>query len=74
MIEVKSLDFLNNLIIKMGYSKRGFARECGISESTLIQVSNGRQSPRPDTAKKICNVLELEFEDIFVIKNLSKKE
>lgn len=60
------------MIAKIGFSKRAFARKCGLSEATFIQISNGKQSPRPDTAKKICDALELKFDDIFVIKENGK--
>ncbi|MFF2752767.1 helix-turn-helix transcriptional regulator [Psychrobacillus sp. NPDC058041] len=68
MITLKFRDEFNRIIAKDGFSKRAFARKCGLSESTIIQISNGRQSPRPDTAKKICDGLQLNFDDIFSIK------
>ena len=68
MIVLKSHVEFNQMIAKSGFSKRGFARKSGLSESTFIQISNGKQSPRPNTAKKICDGLQLSFDDIFVIK------
>lgn len=68
MIILKFRDEFNQMIAKNGFSKRAFARKCGLSESTFIQISNGKQSPRPNTAKKICDGLQLSFDDIFVIK------
>lgn len=66
-IQLKSQDTFQYSIIKLGFSKRGFARSIGVSEATLIQISNGKQSPRPDTAKKICSALDVEFDEIFEI-------
>lgn len=72
MIVLKSNQLFNEIVLKKGFTKRSFARHCELSESTFIQVSNGKQSPRPDTAKKICSGLELEFDEIFEIKEKSK--
>ena len=69
---LKNLNHFNQTVSKKGFTKRSFARHCNLSESTFIQISNGNQSPRPDTAKKICNGLKLDFDDIFDIKEKSK--
>ncbi|AXF57409.1 helix-turn-helix transcriptional regulator [Salicibibacter kimchii] len=68
MITLKSQDKFNQKILKKGFSKRAFAKKCGVSESAFIQISNGKQSPRPETAKKICESLNHDFDDIFEIK------
>lgn len=68
MIKLKCRDDFNAVIAKSGFTKRGLARKCGLSESTLIQISNGKQSPRADTAKKICSALQVNFDDIFMIE------
>ncbi|MYL47666.1 helix-turn-helix domain-containing protein [Virgibacillus halodenitrificans] len=67
MITLKSKNIFNRKIIKQGFSKRGFARANNIAEATLIQISNGKQAPRPETARKICEGLQVEFDDIFLI-------
>lgn len=69
MIELKSKKEFNLKIITLGYSKRGLARASGVSEATIIKISNGRQSPRPETAKKICKVLGVEFSEIFKVSD-----
>ncbi|WP_082672865.1 helix-turn-helix transcriptional regulator [Luteimonas abyssi] len=68
MIILKSKSEFISQLIREGYSKREFARKNGISEATLIQISNGKQSPRPATAKKICDALGCKFDDIFLIE------
>lgn len=68
MIVLKNILLFNQTVSKKGFTKRSFARHCGLSESTFIQVSNGKQSPRPDTAKKICNGIEMGFDDVFDIR------
>ncbi|SEM80218.1 DNA-binding transcriptional regulator, XRE-family HTH domain [Terribacillus saccharophilus] len=67
MIILKQKDDFQKELIKRGYSKRSFARSHGIAESTLIQISNGKQSPRPETAKRICEGLKVNFDDVFTI-------
>lgn len=68
LITLKSREEFNLMVTKSGFTKRAFARKCGLSESTFIQISNGKQSPRPNTAKKICDGLQLSFDEIFAIK------
>jgi DNA-binding XRE family transcriptional regulator len=67
LIILKSKTTFNQKITKLGYSKRNFARTNGLSEATIIQISNGKQSPRPETARKICAALEVDFDTIFRI-------
>ncbi|MFF5993959.1 helix-turn-helix transcriptional regulator [Lysinibacillus sp. KU-BSD001] len=67
MILIKSQVDFNSLLIKSGFSKRSFAKSCGISAASLIQISNRRQSPRPGTAKKICDTIGKSFDEIFEI-------
>lgn len=74
LIVLKSRSEFNGIIARKGFSKRAFARESGVSEATFIQISNGKQSPRPDTAKKICDTLLLSFDDIFVIEERVTKK
>lgn len=68
LIKLKSKKEFNELLVKEGYSKRSFARKSDLSESTIIQISNEKQSPRPENAKKICEALERGFDDIFIIE------
>lgn len=68
MISLKCSEEFNQTLVKKGFSKRAFARESGLSESTFIQISNGKQSPRPGTAKKICDALLMDFDEIFIME------
>jgi DNA-binding XRE family transcriptional regulator len=67
VIVLKSKSALNQKLIKNGFSKRGFAKEYGLAEATFIQISNGKRSPRPQTAKKICEALKVGFDEVFEI-------
>ncbi|WP_234340203.1 helix-turn-helix transcriptional regulator [Gorillibacterium timonense] len=64
-IKAKDLELLNRLIIMKGFSKVEFSKAIGMSQPMTIQITNGDRSPSPKTAKKIADVLEREWNDIF---------
>ncbi|WP_052087656.1 helix-turn-helix transcriptional regulator [Paenibacillus wynnii] len=66
-IMVKDSDKLNSLIIMNGFSKTDFAKEIKISQPTATQITNGERNPSPRTAKRICEVLECEWTELFEI-------
>lgn len=54
------------LIVKNGLTRHGLARKAGISETAAIHLLQG--SPvYPSTAKKVCEVLGLDFSSWFEI-------
>lgn len=53
-------------IIK-GLSIRRLAVISKLNPVTIQKVESQKSSPNPGTAKKICQALELEFDDIFEI-------
>lgn len=54
-------------LIRKGLSKRGFAKMANIADVTIIQITSGSRNPSPRTAKKICEALGAEFDELFVI-------
>ncbi|NIK68774.1 helix-turn-helix transcriptional regulator [Paenibacillus sp. BK720] len=66
-IKVKDLSSLNKLIIMKGYSKTDFSKEIGMSQPVTIQITKGQRNPSPKTAKRISEVLECGWEEIFEI-------
>ncbi|PCH30445.1 transcriptional regulator [Campylobacter sp. 1] len=58
----------NELIIKKGYSKNELSRVAQVSQPTIVQISNGTRNPSPGTAKRISDVLGVEFDDVFTIE------
>lgn len=56
------------LIAKNGMSLRGFAKKIDVSHSYLSQVLSGKRHPSPEFAKRICDGLNTELEDIFLFK------
>ncbi|MEL7568370.1 MAG: helix-turn-helix transcriptional regulator [Eubacteriaceae bacterium] len=62
------------LLIKSGYTQRGFGRAINISEPYANQIVNGERNPGPAVAKRICNILNIKFEDIFFNTYACKSE
>lgn len=58
--------------IKKGLSTRAFYNMAGISSATLCKIENYNTSLLPQTAKKICEALELKFDDLFEIIETEK--
>lgn len=73
MIILKSKVEFNERLIKQGYSKKAFAEKVSISETALHQILNRKQSPRPETAKRIYDGLGLKFDDLFKIDKQDKE-
>ncbi|MNN70869.1 hypothetical protein D3C81_1867560 [compost metagenome] len=66
-IKVKDPLRLNELIIMKGFSKTDFGKEIRLSNPMTVQITNGDRFPSPRTAKRICEVLECEWSDLFEI-------
>ncbi|MFZ3580322.1 helix-turn-helix transcriptional regulator [Virgibacillus sp. DJP39] len=73
MILLRSKKEFEEKLIKLGYSKRKFAVKVNISETALLQIINGKQFPRPQTAKKICEGLDVNFDDVFTINEIKSQ-
>lgn len=58
------------MIAKKGHSLRQFAEKTGISQSYLSQLLAGTHNPSARIAYKIANGLEVDPEEIFLIKNI----
>lgn len=66
-IKLKDVIGFEELLIRKGYSKKAFAEAAGIGQVTALQICNGDRNPSPRIAKRICDTLEVEFDDIFEI-------
>jgi len=66
-IKVRDLDRLNELIIMRGFSKTDFGKEIQRSQPMTVQITNGDRSPSPKTARRICEVLDVEWNELFEI-------
>lgn len=56
-----------------GMSIRALAKTANLSTATVFKTENQATVPSPATAKKICNALGLEFDDLFVLKESKAK-
>lgn len=66
------------LIAKTGESLRGFSQRIGISQGYLSQILSMKNNPSASVAYKIAKGLNVEMEEIFLIKmndiSINKKE
>ena len=65
---------LKERIIKAGLTGVGLAKAAGVSQGYVCQIINGKRTILPPTAKKICDTLNCNFDDIFIIRQEVKSE
>lgn len=71
MIELTDGKKLNELILMSGYNKSDFAKKIDVTPSTITYVfKNKRVTPR--VAKLIVDELDINFNDVFKIKELKE--
>ncbi|MGB9847405.1 MAG: helix-turn-helix transcriptional regulator [Desulfotomaculales bacterium] len=73
-IKLKNPLEFQELLLRKGFTQRAFGRAIGVAESYACQIANGERNPGPGVAKKICEVLEVEFDDIFFIMHACKSK
>ena len=66
MITVKRRE-LKERMIKAGLTGAGLAKKAGITQGYVCLILNGKRTVLPPTAKKICDVLFCNFDDVFFI-------
>jgi len=66
-IQVKDPIQLNKLIIMRGFTKTDFSKEIQLSQPMTVQITNGVRYPSPKTAKRICEILDCEWSELFEI-------
>lgn len=67
MIQIKNIEFLTRMT-KAGLTQTELAKQTGLYQSYISMLLGKKRSMRPPTAKKICDVLQCEFDDIFEFK------
>ncbi len=55
-----------SLIAKNGDTQVSFSNKIGITKQGLGQILSGKFNPSPVTAKRICDVLDCDFDEIFI--------
>jgi DNA-binding XRE family transcriptional regulator len=69
IVKPKIPDFIN-IRIKKGFTQRKLARETGLSSAFISHLEQEKRNIGPESASKICSVLGVEFDDIFIIDNV----
>lgn len=67
-IKVKNTGELTKLIFMKGFNKSEFGTAIGMSQSLTNAIVNGDRNPSPKTAKRICEVLECGWQDVFAFE------
>ena len=57
---------LTSLRVKAGYSMRALASAAGVAYRSVFHAEHGG-AVTPKNARKLCEVLELDFDDLFLI-------
>lgn len=55
--------------LKNGFNYTDLADRVGITRQGLRLIFKGETGAAPQTAKKICEVLNCDFEEIFLVRN-----
>jgi transcriptional regulator with XRE-family HTH domain len=72
-IQVK-VEALEKARIQRGYSQRRLAKVAKLSSALISQIENKERNPSPQSAKKICDALDVDFEAIFFTVSVSKSK
>ncbi|CAM3861819.1 helix-turn-helix domain-containing protein [Alkalicoccus chagannorensis] len=64
-VVIKDPAFFEKLLVMNGYSKREFSRVSGISYFMVFQMTKGKRNPSPKTSKLICDILNVDFDELF---------
>lgn len=73
-IKLKDNQEFKKILLLKGYSQRKLADETNLSNVYINQIINNERNPSGKVAKKILDVLELEFDDIFFIVDACKSK
>ncbi|NPV71133.1 MAG: helix-turn-helix transcriptional regulator [Firmicutes bacterium] len=58
--------------IRAGLSQRALAKKCGLSGAYLSQLERSQRAPSPQVARRLCDVLQAEFDTLFEIRECPK--
>lgn len=54
--------------IRAGMSMRELGRQAGLNIGTISKIESKSSPVSPKTAKQICDVLQISFDDVFTVK------
>lgn len=61
-------NFLETTRIKKGLSRYSLSKKAGLSKLAISRIEKREVNPTPRTARKICDALNVEFDEIFLIQ------
>ncbi|QPW14139.1 helix-turn-helix transcriptional regulator [Mammaliicoccus sciuri] len=67
MIALKNPKEFRSIIYKKGLSNSGLSKKADISTATIHNLTHQVSYITPATAKKICDALSLDFDELFKI-------
>lgn len=72
LIELRDSASTRIKIAETGNSLRGYSESIGISHAYLSQILNNKRNPSATVGHKIAKGLNLDIEDIFLIKTVDE--
>lgn len=73
-IKVRDVNHFKRMLVVNGYSGKSLSNIAELSHNYTVQIINGKRYPSPRVAKKLLEVLDVQFDDIFFIEDDTKKE
>lgn len=67
-IKLKDVKDFSKRVMVAGFSQRSFAKHIEVSDPYMNQIFNAKRNPSAKIAKKMCDGLEVKFDDIFFIE------
>lgn len=55
--------------IKAGLSQTELSQRAQVSKTLVCQIETGQRTPSPGTARRLCEALSADFDDIFFVDN-----
>lgn len=71
-IEIRDSTEFQKLMLKNGYSQRSLSMKLNKSSAYINQIITGKRNPSGKMAKNIADVLGVDFDAIFLIKDACK--
>jgi DNA-binding XRE family transcriptional regulator len=66
-IKLKNPREFKIIIVKKGFTQRSLGKAAGVSDTTINHLLNEKRGCGPSVAYKVCQTLQVEFDDIFFI-------
>lgn len=66
-MKIRAKTIFSDLRIKKGFSQTNLAIEMGVNPSVIFRLEKSK-NVRPSTAKRVCEVMNEEFDTLFIIE------